>query len=147
MKFQLLVICVLFASCTPRVVHFLNSNVSYQDLNTYRLVNVKVNKRNLSREAAQLLDLIESSIQFQMSDKRMYEVSNVSPDLILRYEFISNTNSQVTQNTGFFQFPSTNIQTVYESVILLELLHDKKLVWQGSYDMRQSRRTEKSSKN
>ncbi len=144
MKFQLLLTVILFSSCTPKIVHYLNDEAKFKDLNTYRLVNIKIDKDNLSAAAAQFLNQIESRIHYQMENKRSYEASNINPDLILRYEFISNTNAQFTQtNNLFFQFPSNNFQIIYESVILLELLQNNKLVWQGSFDMRQSGRKEK----
>lgn len=82
--------------------------------------------------------------------RRGYEESSVTPDLTLRYEVTSNTrveinNSQV--NPYFYQpFPITT-RTIYQSILLLELFDsNKKLVWQGSYDLRQEKKEKKVAK-
>jgi len=147
MKIRLLLLLLLIG-CNQKIVHFLNHEADFESFESYRLVNVKIDRSQLSREGTQLLDLIEAQIHHHMQEVRNYSPVKRSPDLILRYELVSNTSSQVNQNNPnyYYQFPSTTVQIVYESIILLELMHNNKLVWQGSYDLRQSNRQEKFTK-
>lgn len=148
---------LLLAGCTPKVVKYLNSQAKYDTFESYTLVNVKIDKRNLSASSTQLLGFIESHIKSQMEKGRGYVSSNVSPDLILRYELISNAQSKkINNNTNnndinnilnrsiFNSNQNANTRVISESVILLELLNKRKLIWQGSYDLNQSRRTTKN---
>lgn len=140
---HVLVILILTAliSCNPKVVSYINSKARFQNFSSYQLVNVKIGKRNLPPEATELLGSIESEIKVEMEQRRNYVTSNIDPDLILRYELVSNTRTErSTNNNSVFNTPSFNSNVVYESVILIELLNNKKLVWQGSYDLTQSRR-------
>ncbi len=144
MNIRLLLLFFLFG-CNQKIVHFLNQDSNFGAFESYRLVNVKINKSELSAEGTQLLDLIESQINYHMQEVRNYISVKKNPDLILRYELVSNTSAQVNQNNTnyYYQFRSSTVQIVYESIILLELMHNNKLVWQGSYDLRQSNRQEK----
>ena len=146
MRYGLLLWCTLLFSCSERVVNYIDTRARFQSFETYDLVNVKLDKRKVSPNATKLLGLIEDRIIFQMEANRGYEESNINPDLVLRYELVSNTRSEVRNNVGFF-YPTTTSQLIYESVILLELFHEKKLIWQGSYDLTQTRRSERNEKS
>ena len=142
MKNRLFILIISFLiSCSPNVVTFTNPKARFQNFSSYRIVNVKIGKRKLPPEATELLGDIESRIKMEMEERRNYVSSNIDPDLILRYELVSNTRTDQsnTRNSIFFD-PSFNTRVVYESVILIELLENKRLVWQGSYDLTQSRR-------
>ena len=117
-----LLLIVIFSSCNKRVVSYLNSKSQFENFASYQLVNVKINKRNLSPEATALLGTVESFIKAEMEDRRGYVFSNVNPDLILRYELVSNSRTESTNNTNtFLVAPSFRTSVVYESVILVEL--------------------------
>ncbi len=133
---------VLLISCSPKVITFTNPKARFQNFSSYQIVNVKIGKRKLPAEATELLGVIESRIKMEMEEKRNYVTSNIDPDLILRYELVSNTRTDRdnVNNNSLFYSPSYSSRVIYESVILIELLENKRLVWQGSYDLRQSRR-------
>ncbi len=131
----------LLLSCSPKVVTYTNSKARFQNFSSYQMVNVKIGKRKLPAEATELLGIIESRIRMEMEEKRNYVSSNIDPDLILRYELASNTRTERDNtNNSVFYAPSLNSRVIYESVILIELLENKRLIWQGSYDLNQSRR-------
>ena len=137
--------------CSPKVVKYINPSAKYETFESYDIVNVKIDKRNLSASSNQLLDVIESQIKNQMEERRRYVASKVAPDLILRYELVSsassntnNSNSTSNNRSVLNSFPTINTRVISESVVLLELLNKGKLIWQGSYDLNQSKRITKN---
>lgn len=149
MKRWPLLLFILVTSCSPKVVSYVNERAHFSQFATYRLVSAKSESKNVTPENTTIFDLIKENIHQQMA-RRGYEESSVTPDLTLRYEVTSNTrveinNSQV--NPYFYQpFPITT-RTIYQSILLLELFDsNKKLVWQGSYDLRQEKKEKKVAK-
>lgn len=134
-------------ACSPKVVNYLNPRARFETFETYHLVNAKIGNRELASETTHLLSVVESRIHHQMQERRGYLLSRANPDLIIRYELVSSTNVQVANNSGFYNLPTNSVQVIYESVILLELYHKKKLVWQGSYDMKQTNKEERNEKS
>ena len=147
-KWSLLFIIVTFG-CNPKVVSYLNPKAKFGQYETYRIVSAKLESKNVTPENTLILDLIKENIHKQMQ-VRAYERSNISPDLTLRYEIASSTRveNRTSQNNPYY-FPQyqINSRTIYESVLLLELLDtNQKLVWQGSYDLRQEKKEKKASR-
>ncbi|WP_436516548.1 DUF4136 domain-containing protein [Ekhidna sp. To15] len=138
---------VIIASCNPKVVSYVNSKANFSQFETYRLVTTKAESKTFTPENTLIFDLIKKSIRMEM-DKRDYIVSNVSPDLTLRYEVTASTRFETNSNqVGPYYAPQVNTRTIYESVLLMELYDSKKkLVWQGSYDLRQQKKEKKASK-
>ena len=135
-------------SCNPKVVSYLNERSSFRTFETYRIVSAKLESKNVTPDNTLIFDLIKDNIQEQMS-LRGYKKSNITPDLTLRYEVTSNTRVETTTNqvSPFFPVFNVNTRTIYESVLLLELFNkNKKLVWQGSYDLAQERKEKKVAK-
>ncbi|MEQ8904182.1 DUF4136 domain-containing protein [Ekhidna sp.] len=145
----LLVSIILLSSCSPKVVSYLNTKAPFKQYETYRVVTAKADSKNITPENTLVFDLIKEHIHNQMR-ARDYEQSNVSPDLTLRYEVTSSTRveSNNTQNNPFYFQPyQITSRTIYESIILLELFDsNKKLVWQGSYDLRQEKKEKRVSR-
>lgn len=134
--------------CSPRIVSYINPKSDFKSFETYRLVSSKLESKNVTPENTLLFDLIKKDILLQM-DKRGYQKSNISPDLLLRYEITSNTRVETINAQNSFSrnpFPfQVNTRTIYESVLLLELFDNKeKLVWQGSYDLSQQKKEKKT---
>ncbi len=147
MKYRLLLLMfVALTACNPRVITFLNPKATFENFQNYHLVNVKISKRKLPPEASQLLGVLEAHIKYQMETQRGYRPSNSNPDLVLRYELVSSARTDTETNpVAYNQFPmATGNRVVYESVILLELYHNKALVWQGSYDLTHSRKKDRN---
>ncbi len=149
MKKWPLLLIIIALGCNPKVVSYLNPKAKFGEFETYRIVSAKLESKNVSPDNTLILDLIKENIHKQMQT-RSYEQSNISPDLTLRYEITSSTRVENRNNqTNPFYYPQyqINSRTIYESVLLLELLDtNQKLVWQGSYDLRQEKKEKKASR-
>lgn len=141
-----LLVFLSLLSCSEKVISHLDTKAKFQNFDSYTIVNAKIGKRQLPAETTELLGVIEKSIKNEMESKRNYSPSNIDPDLILRYELVSNTRTEIDRTPNpAFTFQNVNSRVIYESVILIELRNVKnKLVWQGSYDLNQSRKEEKN---
>lgn len=146
MKKCAILLVVLVASCSPKVVSYLNPKSKFGRYETYRIVTTKAESKIVHPENTLIFDLIRENIQSEM-DKRSYKLSNVSPDLTLRYEVTSSTRTETNTNQSSLYFnPQVSSRVIYESVLIVELLNqNKKLVWQGSFDLSQQRREKKIS--
>lgn len=146
MKKWLILTLFLAFGCSPKVVSYLNPKAKFKTYETYRLVSAKLDSKNVTPENTMVFDLIKENIHSQMKVRR-YQQSNVTPDLTLRYEVTSSTRVENnTSQNNFYAYPRYQIttRTIYESVLLVELLDtNSKLVWQGSYDLRQQRKEKK----
>jgi hypothetical protein len=144
-----LVFIILLSGCNPKVVSYLNPKAQFKQFETYRIVTTKADSKNITPENTLVFDLIKENIHNQMNT-RSYEQSNISPDLTLRYEVTSSARveSNNNQNSPFYYQPyQITSRTIYESIILLELFDAKqKLVWQGSYDLRQEKKEKRVSR-
>lgn len=137
----------LLSGCGSPVVRYLNERADFSSFESYQLVNVKINKRQLSAQTTELLGILEGRVRYHMEDLRNYQPTELAPDLVLRYELVSATSTPTNVNPGTpFTPPTLNTQVLYESVVLLELYHQKKLVWQGSYDLKQHRKAAKNER-
>ncbi|MCP4459241.1 MAG: DUF4136 domain-containing protein [Cytophagales bacterium] len=133
------ILILVATSCAPKAITYLNEEATFQNFNTFRILNTKLDRTNLSKEGRDILDLIELSIRENMID-RGYQESNLSPDLILRYDISTNRRSNSNNNTNASPFtPTVSSSTYFESIILLDLTdaQKKKMFWQSSYDLKQ----------
>ena len=147
MKIWYLVFLLAFG-CSPRIVTYVNERAGFNTFESYRLVSSQLESKNVSPENTQIFDMIKENIHYQMG-RRNYKSSNISPDLLLRYEITSNTRVETStvQDPFFITPPQVNSRMIYESVLLLELYNqNQKLVWQGSYDLRQQRKEKRTSR-
>ncbi|SNS76585.1 protein of unknown function [Ekhidna lutea] len=148
MKKWIFIAFISLSGCSPRVVSYLNENAHFKTFETYRLVSAKSESKNVAPENSMIFDLIRQNIHNEM-ERRDYIKSNVTPDLTLRYEVVSNTRVENDNNQNFGLYPTfrINSRTIYESILLLELTdQNKKLVWQGSYDLAQEKKEKKASR-
>ncbi len=135
---RLLILLIIAAVCSPKALTYLNEeDVRFQELQTYRLVNTKLERTNLSKEGREIIDVLESTIRAQMKE-RGYEESNLGPDLILRYDIATNQRSESRSNYSPYGPPVTS-RTFMESVIIVDLVDTRrdKMFWQASYDLTQ----------
>jgi hypothetical protein len=146
MKMSLILMSLLlFVSCSSKVITYTNPKAKFSNFSSYQIVNAKIGKRQLPPDATELLGIVESQIKMEMEEKRNYEISNISPDLILRYELVSNTRTESNNDNSIYSvYSSANTRIIYQSVILLELMNNNKLIWQGSYNLNQSKREKKN---
>ncbi|WP_370086728.1 DUF4136 domain-containing protein [Ekhidna sp.] len=149
MKKWLYLIILFSFGCNPKVVSYINPKAKFVEFETYRIVSAKLESKNVTPDNTMILDLIKQNIHKQMK-VRSYEQSNITPDLTLRYEITSSTrveNRSNQVNPYSFTPYQINSRTIYESVLLLELLDSKeKLVWQGSYDLSQEKKEKKMAR-
>ena len=149
MKQWLLLLFVFALGCNPKVVSYLNPKAKFRNYETFRLVSTQLDSEISTDESTRIFDLIKENILEEM-DSRDYKRSNITPDLTLRYEMTSSTRVETNANPGFGGFfppMQLNSRTIYEAILLLELYNEnKKLVWQGSYDLKQQRKEKKASK-
>ena len=134
------IVFLVVAGCSPKALTYLNEETRFDKFQTYRLLNSKLERTNLSKEGRDIMDLLESSIKAEMS-KRGYQESNLSPDLVLRYEIT--TNRFTSTNTGGSPFvPTISTRTYLQSVVIIDLTDasQKKMFWQSSYDLEQQSR-------
>ncbi|MEQ9468116.1 MAG: DUF4136 domain-containing protein [Ekhidna sp.] len=146
MKKWFAITLIVLTGCSPKVVSYLNPKAKFKTYETYRLVSAKLDSKNVTPENTLVFDHIKENIHSQMKT-RGYQLSNVTPDLTLRYEVTSSTRVENnTSQNNFYSYPGYQIttRTIYESVLMVELLDtNNKLVWQGSYDLRQQRKEKK----
>ncbi|MBR07973.1 MAG: hypothetical protein CMP48_09825 [Rickettsiales bacterium] len=137
------------ASCSPKIVHFTNSNSNFAQYETYGIVNYK-NTKDLSTEGAEIFSFIENQVKKELS-RRDYSLNPKDPDIVLRFELIANQKSDVstTYNSpyGYYtSYPRYTVSTILQSALLLELydVATKKLIWQASLDLdKESRKNSK----
>lgn len=138
--------CLIFlflASCSPKVVHFTNDRSDFESFRHYLVINLKVRESDLSEEGREIIQIINSQIDAQMT-RRDYQKSPAAPDLVVRYELISNQRVEVNVNPSPFSYgylaPTYfSRRTIEESALLIEISSaaTKKLVWQASVDLNQ----------
>jgi len=135
---------LLSFGCSDKIVSFVNPKAKFNTFETYRMVNPKVDRSEIADDNNPVFLAIKSEIQEEMS-RRNYRISSVKPDLTLRYEVTSSTRVQNdAMQDPFSPFMRVNSRTIHEGILLLELYDvRKKLVWQGSYDLKQERKEKK----
>lgn len=140
-----IVFCCLFAcslpACSPKIVHFTNDRSEFKNFHRYLVINLKVREADLSEEGREIIGVIRTQIDSQMI-RRGYQKSSTSPDVVVRYELISNQRVEVNANQSPFSYgylsPSYfSRRTVEESALLIEIssVSTKKIVWQASVDL------------
>lgn len=145
MRLYLLVTLVAFSACSPKVVQFVNDDARFKEYKSYLVVNYKINNAELSKEGLEMINDIEFQLQEQL-ERRGYEAVSTKPDIILRYEFISNNNSRTNVNGNPYNpFVTVNTRTFRESILLFEMTDrkTKKLIWQSSIDLKQQHKPAK----
>lgn len=145
-KWISLILVITTAACSQKIVSYSNPKSNYQSFETYRIINPRIDNKP-GNETFPAYEVIKENIINEMS-KRGYEQSSVAPDLILRYDLASSTRVETTTSQSFF-YPvyRINSRTIHEGILLLEL-HDqnKKLVWQGSYNLNQEKKEKRVKK-
>lgn len=135
---RFVVVLLILSSCAPKALTYLNEEgVKFQNFQTYRIVNTKLDRTNLSKEGREIIDIVEAALRNKMNE-RGYEESNLGPDLILRYDI--STNRQTETSTNFSPYgPPVTSRTFLESLIIVDLTDAgrEKMFWQGSYDLKQ----------
>lgn len=141
-KWLFCLLALLLFQCSPKVVNFTNPKIDFSQFKTFRVINYKTDNSQLSHNNRPIYQLLESQISSEMN-RREYALSNINPDLLVRYELISNQNTQTqSSNYGYYTIPMMTISHFITSVLLVELIdiETKTIVWQASVDLNQLNR-------
>ncbi len=149
--FALAVLLSMTTCATYDVVTFTNSGSDFSNYFSYQLEHLKTKADAKDIKKPNELLRLEKVLHEEMASRK-YQQSTSYPDLTLRYELIS--NQQTTYDVDAFSyrrsfydpfgyFYNINERTFTESILLLELKDaaTAKIVWQGSLDLRYSRRS------
>lgn len=142
----LVTVLIIFTSCSPRVIHFVNDDSAFKDYFTYHIVNFKVPTGGLSPKGQELINTLEAAFKFEL-ERRAYTFEKKSPDVLLRYELIANTETRTNVNRSpFSALVEVDTRSIKQSALLLELTdrETKKLIWQSSVDLKQYNKKTKS---
>jgi len=157
-----IVIVILAISCKgTQVVSFTNSSTDFSKFSTYRIVPEQEGDEQFRDTSKVNLDL--EDIIIEEIEARNYKY-HPRADLRIHYRFIANTKTDYNVNTysgygrtsyyynpysnRYYQPYSVNKRNFYEAILLIEL-RDRttgKSVWQGSLDMRYTKKV-KDKKN
>ena len=158
-NYKLSVLIVLITTCVfgcsaSKVVKYLNEDASFKNYHTFRIVNFKTENKEYSEEGNALSDSVETFITSAMVEKG-YNRQESKADLYVRYELISGVETKVNYNNNYYgngfggyspyydpyRNRTTTTQRI-EGILLLEIKErrSQKLVWQGSLDLKYSRR-------
>ncbi len=135
-----LIVLLISASCSPKVIQFVNSESSFTTYKSFGITNLK-STNNLSPEGKEVYSFIENQINEELT-RRDYVMNNEDPDIVVRYELIANQRNEVNPSYNTFNptFPTYrySFRTVLESALLMELFDagNKKLIWQASLDLK-----------
>lgn len=148
----LFALCFTFQNCSsPKVVRFVNDELDFSQYQTFRLINYKSDDKSYDAEGLAFFTHVEEAIVQNMTGKG-YEKAPKA-DLTARYEIVSTTITETNRNYDPYRYnrslyyptsnPWNDIKRT-EAVILIELRDrkQKKLVWQGSLDLRYSKKTD-----
>lgn len=131
------------SGCANKVITFTNDASRFGAYQTYTIVNFKSSNNEVSETGSQVMNAIQMFIGDQMA-RRAYTPDGNDPDLLVRYELISNqvVETSVNNNPYFrssYYYPDRyfRMRTFLESALLIEIkdLTSNKLVWQGSVDL------------
>lgn len=147
-----LLVLVGLVGCSPRVIQYTNEGIHTNQLNTFLVLNFKSNDLQTSEEGQQILQTIKTAITQEL-ENRNYKVSSKDPQLLVRFELISNQSVQEVarqpMNPYMFGYSSRfnsgfRSVVIRESILLVEInrASDNKLVWQASTELQQYIRKE-----
>lgn len=149
---------VLLFSCNTqkKIIHFTNDSARFSQYKSFAIANFKVGESDISQEGLTILSEIENQIKDKM-ELRAYRLDNNQPDLIVRYELMSNqrVESRTASPYAYGMYPNmynpmyspfspfgnnySYTRIILESALLLEItdLQTKKIIWQASVDLNQ----------
>lgn len=155
----LTLVAIILISCSAsNVIQYIDEEANFKNYHTYKIINYKNDNKEYSSEGNAFVDSIEFYIDGQMRYRAYEEAAR--PDLMVRYELISGVESDVDYNNSNFYGGRTFYSPFYdpyyygpretrhiEGILLLEIKErkTKKLVWQGSLDLKYSKKKKDSN--
>lgn len=145
---------ILFSCTSYKVVTFTNDASRFDNYYNYSLEYLKTRVDQESQKKPEVILRLEEAMHQQMTDRK-YKLVNRQPDLLLRYEIISNQRTEYDIDNYSYRrsifnpygyYYGINERNFTESILLLELkdADTNKVVWQGSLDLRYSRKSKKT---
>jgi len=135
----------LVVGCTtPQVISFYNEKVDFGRYKSYEIINPTRSKEDFSDEALKTIELIETAIATEMERKK-YSYGYDS-DLIIYYRYLVGQKVDYVAEPAYSRYHYDPYDPYYqprqkvydEGTFSIELKDSrtKKLVWQGSLDLK-----------
>jgi hypothetical protein len=156
--FFLIITTILAACSASKVVIYLDEESNFKNYHTFTIVNYKNENKEYSTEGNAFVDSVEFYIDNEMKLKGYKEESK--SDLLVRYELISGVESEADySNSNYYggrpyyipfydpYYYGPRASRHIEGILLLEIKgrKSKKLVWQGSMDLKYSKKKKDSN--
>lgn len=149
----LLILMVIGACSAPqKVIQFVNKEADFKNYYSYRIINYKTEKKGTySANGTAFFNELESEISKEMSDRSYTKEKNA--DLVVRYETatgIKTSTNAPNYNGNAYNYDPYGVnqnrqRKSLEGLLLLEIKDkSKKLVWQGSMDIKFSKDLEEN---
>ena len=134
---------ILLISCGPvKVVSYQTPNTDFSKYSTYGILSNEFYSANNIEER----DKLESAIINEM-DTRDYRFAE-RPDMMIAYQIILGSETRVRNDQqfmpffgNFYRFNTVDVDRYNEGILMVEVRHKKKVLWQGSLDLKYNSRS------
>ena len=136
---------MLFVSCGPvKVVSYQTPNTNFSDYSSYGILS----NENFSANNIKERDKLEGAIINEMDNRGFLFAEK--PDLLIDYQIIIGAETRVNNDFqtfpyygGFYRFNTVNVDRYNEGILLIEVRQKKKILWQGSLDLKYNSRSKR----
>ena len=136
------IVLVFTVSCGPvKVVSYQSPNTDFSEYSSYSILS----NEYFSAENIEERDKLESAIINEMDNRGFMFAER--PDLMVAYQIIVGSETRVRNDQQFFpqfggfnRFNTVNVDRFNEGILLVEVRQKKKVLWQGSLDLRYNNR-------
>lgn len=136
-------VSMLFASCgSVKVVSYQTPDTDFSAYSSYSILSNEYFSANNIQER----DKLESAIINEM-DNRGFMFAE-KPDLIIGYQIVLGAETRVRNDQQFFpffgnfyRFNTIDVDRYNEGILMVEVRQKKKVLWQGSLDLRYNSRS------
>ena len=154
----LLFTLVIWSCKGPQVISFTNPAADFGTFNTYRIVSPREGEPSAETDTSSINKEIENLIKSEV-EVRGYKY-NRRADVRVQYNFIANNKTDIDVNpdpyyrrsvyspyNNPYRYYEVRSRNFYEAILLIELKNTKtaKTVWQGSLDLRYTKKIENKS--
>ena len=144
-RFILGFVQILFISCGPvKVVSYQTPNTDFSQYSSYGILS----NENFSANNIKERDKLEGAIINEMDDRGFLFAEK--PDLLIDYQIIIGSETRIRNDQQFFpyygsfyRFNTVNVDRYNEGILLIEVRQNKKILWQGSLDLKYNSRSKR----
>ncbi len=139
-KWTYLALFVWLISCAPTTIHFSNPEGFDEAYQNFIILNFKTSDNKSSEAGNALIETIEGALASEMTQRGYTAIERGKPDMLLRYELVASRRTRTDVNRlPYSNYAQINNRVIQESALLIELTNasERKLIWQGSLDLRQ----------